>query len=45
MIGYQTFIDPPPVDRKMLAHTINVSGGNMTVTGGNSRAHITVLVQ
>lgn len=45
MIGYQTFIDPPPIDRKMLAHTIYVNGGYLTVTGGNSRAHITVLVQ
>jgi hypothetical protein len=45
MIAHQTFIDPPPADRRMVAHTISVGGGSIYISGGSVRAHITVLVR
>ena len=41
----QTFIDPPPTDRKALAHSVSVSGTNVTVSGGSEAAYILVLMR
>jgi hypothetical protein len=41
----QMFINPPPTDRKALAHTISVSGTTVTVSGGNETVFILVLMQ
>lgn len=32
----QMFINPPPGDGKAIAHTITISGANITVSGGNA---------
>lgn len=41
----QMFINPPPTDRKALAHTISVSGTTVSVSGGNETVFILVLMQ
>jgi hypothetical protein len=44
----QMFIDPPPTDRKALAHTISrggVGGTGITVYGGNETSYIIVLMR
>lgn len=41
----QMFIDPPPTDRKALAHTISVSGTTVSISGGNENVFILVLMQ
>ena len=41
----QMFIDPPPSNRKALAHTISVSGTTVNVSGGNENALIMVLMR
>ena len=41
----QMFIDPPPTNRKALAHTISVSGTTVTVSGGNENVFILVLMR
>ena len=41
----QMFIDPPPTDRKAIAHTISVSGTTVSVSGGNENAYILVLMR
>jgi hypothetical protein len=41
----QCFVNPPPLDRKAIAHTIVVSGTNVTVNGGSESAYIMVLMR
>ena len=41
----QMFINPPPTDRKAVAHTVSVSGANVTVSGGNETSFIIVLMR
>lgn len=41
----QMFIDPPPTDRKAIAHTISVSGTTVSVSGGNENVLILVLMR
>jgi hypothetical protein len=41
----QMFINPPPSDRKALAHSMSVSGTTVSVSGGSEAAYILVLVR
>lgn len=41
----QMFIDPPPTNRKALAHTVVVSNGTVSVTGGSEATYILVLMR
>ncbi len=41
----QLMIDPPPLDRRAIAHTTSVSGTNVTVSGGSEKAYILVLMR
>jgi hypothetical protein len=45
VITTQMMIDQPPLDRKAIAHTITVSGANVTVSGGSENAYILVLMR
>ena len=41
----QMFINSPPLDRKALAHTITVSGTNVSVSGGSESVYVIVLMR
>lgn len=41
----QMLINPPPLDRKALAHTISVNGTTITASGGSEDAYILVLMR
>ena len=41
----QHFINPPPADRKMLAHIISVNNGTVSISGGSEQAHVLVLMR
>ena len=41
----QVMIDPPPLNRRALAHTTAVSGTTVSVYGGSERAFILVLMR
>lgn len=45
MLVMQHFIDPPPVDRKMIAHTVTTSDGRVTISGGSERVHAVVMMR
>lgn len=41
----QMFINPPPNDRKAVAHTVTVSGTTVSVSGGSEATYILVLMK
>jgi hypothetical protein len=41
----QIMIDPPPIDRRALAHTITVSGALVTASGGSENCYVLVLMR
>lgn len=41
----QIMINPPPVDRRALAHTLSVSGTVVSVSGGSEACYILVLMR
>ncbi len=41
----QMFINPPPTDRKAIAHTISVSDTTVSVSGGNENVLVLVLMR
>lgn len=41
----QMFINPPPTDRRAIAHTVSVSGTNVSVSGGTEAEYILVLMK
>lgn len=41
----QLFIDPPPLNRRAIAHTITVTGTQVSVSGGSEQAYILVLMR
>lgn len=41
----QMMINPPPIDRKAIAHTIAVNGTEVTVSGGTEDTYILVLMR
>lgn len=45
VLAAQILIDAPPLDRRAVAHTINVSGTTVQVYGGSERAYILVLMR
>lgn len=44
-LAAQMLVDPPPLNRKAIAHTITRSNGQVTVSGGSERAYILVLMR
>jgi hypothetical protein len=45
VLTIQMFINPPPVDRKALAHNVTVSGTTVSASGGSEAAYILVLMR
>jgi hypothetical protein len=45
VMAVQMLIDPPPINRKAIAHTISVSGTTISVSGGSERSYILVLMR
>lgn len=45
VLTVQSFINPPPNDRKATAHTVTVSGTTVSVSGGSEAAYILVLMR
>lgn len=45
VLTVQMMIDPPPIDRKAIAHTISVSGNIVTVAGGSENTYVLVLMR
>lgn len=41
----QILIDPPPINRRAIAHNIYVSGTTVSVGGGSENAYILVLMR
>jgi len=41
----QMFINPPPSDRRAIAHSMSVSGTTVSVSGGSEAAYILVLMR
>lgn len=44
-LATQLLINPPPLDRRAIAHTISRSGNTVTVGGGSEQAYIVVLMR
>lgn len=44
-LSFQVLIDPPPLDRKAIAHTITRSGTQVSVSGGSENAFILILMR
>lgn len=45
VLTVQMFINPPPVDRRAVAHTVTVAGTNVSVGGGSEGEYILVLMR
>ena len=45
VIAAQVMINPPPITRKAIAHSINVNGIDVTVAGGSEDAYVLVLMR
>lgn len=41
----QMMINPPPIDRKAMAHTVTVSGTSVHVSGGSENTYVLVLMR
>lgn len=41
----QMMIDPPPLNRRAVAHTITVSGTTVTASGGSEQTYVLVLMR
>jgi hypothetical protein len=41
----QMFINPPPLNRKALAHTLSKSGATINVSGGTEDVYVLVLMK
>lgn len=44
-LAVQVMIDPPPIDRKAIAHNITISGTIVHVYGGSENTYILVLMR
>lgn len=44
-LGVQMLIDPPPLNRRAVAHNISIIGSQVFVSGGSERAFILVLMR
>jgi hypothetical protein len=45
VLTVQMFVNPPPNDRKAIAHNVVVSGTSVSVSGGTESAYILVLMR
>ena len=45
VLTVQMFVNPPPNDRKAIAHNVVVSGTSVTANGGTESAYILVLMR
>lgn len=45
VLTMQMMIDPPPIDRKAIAHTITVSGNVVSIYGGSENTYVLVLMR
>lgn len=45
VLAVQVMIDPPPLNRRAIAHTVSVSGNNVTVSGGSEAAYVIILMR
>lgn len=45
VMAFQIMVDPPPSDRRAIAHTITVSGTNVSVSGGSESVFVLVLMR
>lgn len=45
VLTMQMMIDPPPIDRKAIAHTITVSGTVVHIAGGSENTYVLVLMR
>jgi hypothetical protein len=45
VLAVQIMIDPPPLNRRAIAHTVDVNGTVMHVAGGSERTYILVLMR
>jgi len=42
---FQIMVDPPPSDRRAIAHTLTVTGTNVSVSGGSEASFVLVLMR
>jgi hypothetical protein len=42
---YQVMINPPPTDRRAVAHTLTHSNGTVTAQGGSEASYVLVLMR
>ena len=45
VLAVQMMIDPPPLNRRAVAHTISVSGTAVSITGGSESAYVIILMR
>ncbi len=45
VLAVQVMIDPPPLNRRAIAHTVSVSGNNVTISGGSEAAYVIILMR
>lgn len=45
VIVFQIMVNPPPSDRRAIAHLLTVSGTTVTVTGGSESSFVLVLMR
>ena len=45
VLAVQVMIDPPPLNRRAIAHTVSISGNNVTVSGGSEAAYVIILMR
>lgn len=45
VLAVQVMIDPPPLNRRAIAHTVSVSGTNVTISGGSEAAYVIILMR
>lgn len=45
VLVFQLMIDPPPTDRRAVAHNLSVSGTTVTASGGSENAYVLVLMR
>lgn len=44
-LAVQMFIDPPPIDRQAIAHTITFNGNTVVINGGSENAYVIILMR
>lgn len=44
-LAVQVMIDPPPLTRRAIAHTVTFNGTNVSISGGSESAYIIILMR